>query len=284
MLRKVIQIAGKTYVISLPSSWLKKYGIKKGDSLEVQEKGSYLVVAPEKELGEEMLRIDVSGVTHIKRILGAVYKAGYDAVRIDYSSKEERKAIDETLSMSLKTFHVMEEKDGSIIIKNLSEMRIEEFEQMLRRMFLLIINNIEDAVKGIEGKDEEILEEVISRDLEINNCADFCRRSLNRKGYALFIKTPPLYFIVEQLEKIGDAIRDIAIENEKSKIDLYKRAAAITRNFYELYYGFDIMKFDIWISNIEELKKDLAKDESSLKLLVEELYSMNGALLVCKLG
>ncbi|MEK6968026.1 MAG: PhoU domain-containing protein [Nanoarchaeota archaeon] len=294
MLRSVIQISGKTHVVSLPTSWLRKYGIKKGDSLEVQEKESYLIVSPEKELGGNSITIDVSGVqSSIKRLLGAAYKAGYDEVQLIYESRTEREAIDKALAISMKTFQVIEEKEGKVRIKNLSELRHEEFEQMLRRMFLLLLSSIDDIVKSSDKNDIEILNKVIERDFEVNNCADFCRRSLNRKGYAMFIKTPPLYFIVEQLEKIGDIIRDIAVNAKEEDIhhDLCAEAAKFFREFYELYYSFDVKKFDAWLKMNDEIKNEMASSKKTtsrafnlLGTMVEELFAMNGALLVCKLS
>jgi len=284
MLRKVIQIAEKTYVISLPTGWLKKYAIKKGDSIEVQEKESYLIVSPDAELGGNSVTIDVRGVQgSIKRLLGAAYKAGYDEIQLIFGTKDEHDAIEKTLSVSLKEFHIMEESKGKTRIKILSQLRHEEFEQVLRRMFLLILTSMDEI--NSKNKDSQ---KIVERDLEVNNCADFCRRSLNRRGYAFYIKTPALYYIIEQLEKIGDIIRDLAAGKEPPPAELSKDAAKFLRIFYELYYNFDIKKFDDWLKMNDDIKKKIASVKSStttglLNTLAEELFATNGALLVCKL-
>ena len=44
MKRKVIQIADSTQLVSLPRKWTIKNGIKKGDELEIVEKGPKLIV------------------------------------------------------------------------------------------------------------------------------------------------------------------------------------------------------------------------------------------------
>ena len=42
MIRKVIQLASRTLVVSLPSKWVKTVNVQKGDEIEVIEKGDQL--------------------------------------------------------------------------------------------------------------------------------------------------------------------------------------------------------------------------------------------------
>ena len=44
MKRKAIQLANQTLVISMPSKWVKEQGIKKGDEIDVEEKGKRLMI------------------------------------------------------------------------------------------------------------------------------------------------------------------------------------------------------------------------------------------------
>ena len=52
MKRKVIQIADSTQLISLPRKWSLAHGIKKGDELEITEKGRQLTVSI-TQMGEQ---------------------------------------------------------------------------------------------------------------------------------------------------------------------------------------------------------------------------------------
>ena len=45
MKRKVIQIAESTQLVSLPRKWALKYGVKKGDEVDVLEEGNKIVVS-----------------------------------------------------------------------------------------------------------------------------------------------------------------------------------------------------------------------------------------------
>ena len=59
MKRKVIQIANSTQLISLPRKWSLQFGIKKGDELEVEEKGSQIIVSTEKGVKNKKIKITV---------------------------------------------------------------------------------------------------------------------------------------------------------------------------------------------------------------------------------
>ena len=59
MKRKVIQLAHSTAVISLPSKWVKKYGVKKGDEIEVGEEESRLIVTAEQTGSPKKQEIEV---------------------------------------------------------------------------------------------------------------------------------------------------------------------------------------------------------------------------------
>jgi len=48
MKRSVILMGGKTYVVSLPAKWIQKYGIQKGEELELEEIDNTVIVRTDK--------------------------------------------------------------------------------------------------------------------------------------------------------------------------------------------------------------------------------------------
>ncbi len=277
-----MQMAEKTLVVSLPTEWLRRHKVEKGHSVEVQEKGAYLIVAPEHEQTPAPLRIDITGIERsVKRIIGGAYKAGFDEIEITYSTPAEFESVKKTLEVSLKTYEIVERKDGFARIKNLSEIRVDEFEQVLRRLFLLLLESLKEL-----NAPSPPLDVIIERDLEVNNCADFCRRLLNHKGYVLYAATPALYYIVEQLEKSGDLIRDCAklASSEAVPMQEVVHAQQALRGFYDLYYQFDLVRFDAWLTGRQDIGQKKSALAGLLSTLQQELYAANGALLVCKLS
>ncbi|MBU4502331.1 MAG: AbrB/MazE/SpoVT family DNA-binding domain-containing protein, partial [Nanoarchaeota archaeon] len=88
MKRKVIQMAGKTMLVSLPAPWVKKFGIKKGDELELEEGNQNIIISTKKDYSASKIKIDISDLDTqvIKWTLSAIHKSGYDEVEIIYSS------------------------------------------------------------------------------------------------------------------------------------------------------------------------------------------------------
>ena len=88
MKRRVIQIANSTQLISLPRKWTQKYGVKKGDEMEVEEQGNKILISTEKgaELGH--IEIDVTGLdrTTILYYIQTLYRTGYDEIKVNFNN------------------------------------------------------------------------------------------------------------------------------------------------------------------------------------------------------
>lgn len=296
MKRKVIQLAGKTYVVSLPSKWAKQYNIKKGQELEVQEKGRKISFSTQGTLGEETKHIDISSLSKrlIRRVLGALYKVGYDRFEVRFSHSEELVAAQEVVYEEFLGFEVVHQEKKHFSVIRLSHMESQEFDIVLRRIFLIIKEMGENTLLALEKKDKQQLSSVILRDFSINKLSDFCRRVLNKHGLANQNKVAPLYFIVETLEKIGDAYRDYAkncIEKFPKGRSLFALQESINQFyifFYETFYHFSLVRVDMLLKKQKELESDFKNYFSQkhfqehalfLYLIYALVFDMNGALL-----
>ena len=71
MKRSVIQLAGKTLLVSLPSKWARNCGVRKGEDIEVEERGKSLVITTEKPADIEKKEIVLKGEEGlIRRTIG----------------------------------------------------------------------------------------------------------------------------------------------------------------------------------------------------------------------
>ena len=301
MKRKVIQLAGKTLIVSLPSKWAKKYNVKKGDEILVEERGGNLVIGSEKELSQEKTEISIIGLDPmVKRALGAIYKAGYDEVDVQFEPKELETA-QEVIREEFIGFEVVYQGKNRLKVKNISSIDKEELETILRRIFLIINQMAEESINAVEKLDIAWLKTIAFMDKDINRYADFCRRILNKYGYTKFRVSPPLYYIVEQLERIGDSYRDICthvIKNrtklDKETLEIYKEINTFFKEFYELFYKFDLNRLakfgkkryelvDRFKNEIEMCKKNEMMVLFYLYNLLDNTFDMNGALMVVTL-
>lgn len=253
MKRKLIQMGGKTIVVSLPSPWVKKYGLKKSDEVDLEEKGRALLISMNKNLDIKKIVLDarsfkISG----RRIMAALYKKGYDEIDVLYDKPQELEEIKKALSLEAANFEIVKQTKGHCIIKSISETTDEEFDNILRRTFLVLNSMIEEIEEGLKSKDKKLIEEAKDHEKTNNKFTHFCRRSLNKKGYKDYELTAIMYTIIEQLENVADELKFLCdyllsedlkkMEVSKKTFDLFNDVKNFTNQFYELFYKLDLEK------------------------------------------
>ncbi|MBI2133346.1 AbrB/MazE/SpoVT family DNA-binding domain-containing protein [Candidatus Woesearchaeota archaeon] len=251
MKRKVIQLAGKTLVVSLPSKWAKKLGIKKGDELEIEEKFDKLVATARKSIDIEktsiMIKQDI-GKEVQRWAISAIQKSGYDEIEILYETQATAKIIQDLVKEVFVGFAITEQSGNRTVIRSIAQELESEFDTILRRAFLVTMALGEGITDYLGLKKKEELKELLALEQTNNQLCNFCERMLNKKGFKDYRKTTFAYVIVWNLEKICDTYKEIIHEISQSKEvdsiekDLIAANNRLLRTYYELYYKFDYKK------------------------------------------
>ncbi len=296
MKRKVIQLAGKTFVVSLPSKWVKQQGIKKGDEVDVEGQNNKLVINTKTEPFEQKIADVADLKVMLHRYIGALYKAGYDEIEIRFETPEQLDIIQKVLMRTCIGLEITKQGNKYLVAREISKTEPEEFENVLRRTFLFLMGIGEESLEAIKNKKTKEIEQMILRDDNVNRFTDFCRRIINKGRYEK-LRAAPLYFIVEELEKIGDDYGDMCRYVKENPVGLtkeieevYKETNAFFREFYELFYKFDfkkIEKFGIKRNGLKEkIKKAVMKaKKEEIPLLIylgriaESIFDMSGPLM-----
>lgn len=266
MKRKLIQMAGKTMVVSLPSSWVKKYGLKKGEEIDLEEQGQRVVISTGKEYDIEKVRIDLKGATEraIRWTLSALHKSGFDEIVIDHDKKETVKIIEELIKDLYTGFTIMEQTKERCILKSISKDKESELDPTLRRAFLVTMSMGEETLEAIKKRKFGDLKELAMKERMNNQLTNFCERILNKRGYKDHKKTNFMYVIAWNLEKICDNynyICNLLKDAKKVKIGndiikLYESANNLFKEYYGLFYKFDINR----LSELGAKKKEIEKE------------------------
>jgi phosphate uptake regulator len=246
MERKVIQLAGRTLVVSLPSKWAKKYGIKKGDTVFLEEKERRLLVSTKKGVDVNKAEITLKGPDEFaRRNIGIAYQKGVDELSLRFENPKTKNAIEDALSTTM-GFEIISQGEKSCIIKSVATAVEEEFSNILRRAFLTLLAMAEESYDAVSRSQFSRLKSIADSDKTVNKLTDFCKRILNKKGYGKSRLTNYIYCIVWELERIGDEYRDMCrqISNSKTRISkdvlqVYKETNTFFRDFYNLFYKFD---------------------------------------------
>jgi phosphate uptake regulator len=292
--RSVIQLAGRTLLVSLPSKWVDAQGIKKGDEVDVLEDGHRLVINTEPNSAIESVELDADalGSLHlIRRYVFALYKKGIDEIKIKYSDPKTADAVRDTILNETVGYEIVSQTPKSCVVKLITSGGITEFDNLLRRTFLLLLTMSEESLTTIKSGNFEHLAKTALLEKTNNRLTIVCRRSLNKVGSDTYNKVGPLYYIVEEMENLGDEYKYLCqnltrLEDKKSRdirpeiINLLERANTSLRLFYELFYKFDVHKYDqvgTYRNQIIDEAHDLVDKK---KLTPAEFYALHHAILI----
>lgn len=266
--RKVISMAGKTMVVSLPSAWVKKYGVKKGDELDVDEQYRRVIVSTDKLIKGEKTKVDIDGMGIIaKRSVDALFKRGYDEVEVAYSGKKELEEIKEALEKTATTFMMVEENPSSVVLKSVANISQEDFQPVLRRMMILYKQMGNDLLEAVKKNDNEKIEKVKDLEKENNKHTHFLRRAINKGAYSDYKTITTMYTFLEQIENIADEWKFLCLFLLDKKPKLSKDVLKVfeeVNEFNELFYKVFYETKKKQIQDFAEQRKELV--EKMLKL------------------
>jgi len=265
MKRKVIQLAESTFVVSLPTSWVKQWGVKKGEELDLVENGPRLSISTTspRELKKGTVDASTANERTLRWLLSSLHKKGYDEIEITTGSFEHTKIIDELLKNLFIGFTIVHQTDRSCIIRTVSKELDDQFDVILRRAFLVTLGLADQTLALTkQGKYHE-LPALLELEKTNNQLTNFCERMLNKRGHPEPSKTTFLYVVIWNLEKIADDYKYILETLSKNKkinkktIDLFAHVNDLLRNYYELFYRFDLSKLNTLATQYKDVQKKI---------------------------
>ncbi|MFX0024321.1 MAG: PhoU domain-containing protein [Candidatus Hermodarchaeota archaeon] len=174
--RKVQKTGGSSYIVSLPKVWIDKHHIEKNDTLGIlsQPDGNLLItpqIDSEKIVKTKEIIVDeFEDNNYFFRILIGAYIMGFSKIVIKSSKKFEpyiRDCINNFTQIAIGP-EVVEESNNFIVIKDLLNPTEMPFEKTIKRMYILVHDMHEDAIKAFETGNITLAEEVIKRDNDVD--------------------------------------------------------------------------------------------------------------------
>lgn len=267
MKRKVIQLAGKTFVVSLPTSWARQWGVKKGEEIEVTENGPKLIISTAKPRDVKKSNVDLTKASErtIRWVLSSLHKKGYDEIEVITDKPEQAALIDELLKDLFIGFAVIHRTNNRCIIRSLSRELDDQFDTVLRRAFLITLTLAEQSCETL--KQGKPLTKFLELEKTNNQLTNFCERMLNKHGHQEPVKSTFLYTIIWNLEKIADDYKYICEERKAAEktLQIYERTNQLLRKYYELFYGFSIKLLDELADEQKKVYEDIKKEMQSSK-------------------
>ena len=210
--RKVIKLAEKTLVVSLPAYWTKANNISKGDELFLEDQQSKIMISKSSPDVKSSVSIDGDSLGVLtKRVLNELYHSGTDRVIMKIRKPETLERLNIALNQLL-GYHIIEQKGNSVVIEDLAKSD-QDFQVILRRFMLLLKTMLDDSVQSVKKNDFN-LSSIAARDIDINKFAHLCMRALN-KGKFPTNEIARLHTMIYQIEQMGDDIKNVITEVEK---------------------------------------------------------------------
>lgn len=276
MKRKIIKQGHNTLTITLPSDWVKKLNLKPGDEIEIYENKDLLILNGFERTKEKMALLDITGFTIplLWRFFQGAYRAGNDEIKVvfdsdkkeyqdafhyyttqfDYSKLGEKVSKKPAIAMlqglvdRFIGMGIIETGKGYCIIKEMGEPTAKEFDNALRRIFLVIIQLFERVILAIENneiKEPNLCKELHTIDLNVDKFVDYCCRILNKIATSFpEDKKMLLFSTLYLLELVGDEFKYIGKHLAISKrpvSDVLPFAYEVKEHFeeyYRLFYKF----------------------------------------------
>jgi antitoxin component of MazEF toxin-antitoxin module len=269
MKRKIIKQGHNTLTLTLPSDWTKKLNMKAGDEVDVHERDSSLIINGYEKNKEKKAEIDITNFTIplLWRFFQSAYRSGANEIKVtfdpnkkqyedafhfyttqfDYSKLGEKippkppiamiqSVVDRFIGMG-----IIETGKNYCIIKEMGEPSIKEFENSLRRVFLVILEMFERVIEAIEKDeigDSNLCKEIHTIDLGTDRFVDYCR-ILNQLSTSFSDSRKMLLFSsLFILELVGDEFKYIGkhLALSKKSVKDVASLAEIVKSYFETYY------------------------------------------------
>lgn len=267
MRRKVIQLGTNSLLVSLPSSWVKNHGIRKGDEVEVNETQSSITVTSSQTAKRNRTLALADNPELAARQINIAYKRGIDELEVQYENPKAYAAALEQLK-NLIGFEVVESGKRRAIIKNIATGDAGDFTTVLRRAFLTLIEMSESAEECAAKNSKEAAGHLKVAEFNIDRLTDFCKRLLNKQGMDDTAATTMNYGILKDIERMADHYAALAeSKTPRNAASILGESRAQLRVLYELYYSFDHAKAGRYIEKakqLEESAKPLLKSKNPL--------------------
>ena len=274
MKRKVIQIADKTLVLSLPTDLVKEWGVKKGEEVDVLESGPKLIVstAEPRMLKKGIVEASNASERALRWLLSSLHKKGYDEIEI---TGPHTSVIDQLLKDLFLGFAIIYKTGNTCTIRSLAKELDDQLQVIVRRAFLVTLSLADQSLELIKQKKYQELLSLTELEKQNNQLTNFCQRILNKRGLEEPVKNNFLYVIMWNLEKIADEYKYICEhlagrKITKETIELYSKTNSLLRRYYELFYKFDVAELsrlaDEFKALSKELESKLAKNEDAVTI------------------
>jgi len=249
MLRKLVKQGAATLMVSLPSKWIRSNNLNKGDEINMQEAEQFLIISAAQIKTKNQVEIKLQDLNEasIRTLITNTYRKGYDKIIVKFENSDQYKILESTITTKLIGFDIVKKEKNTCIVENITEPSIEQFDNILGKMFsnISILFQI-TAQRFNSEKPEEDFNEVEQRIMQYDN---FCRRVISKKH----ITNKKTEFFWTFLHLVDHGHRELYhLNNVLGKIKISEATKLLLQDCEKM---FDLIKETYLTKNVSILSK-----------------------------
>ncbi|QLC33855.1 phosphate uptake regulator PhoU [Halarchaeum sp. CBA1220] len=307
--RKVQVTGGSTFTVSIPKDWAREHDVEAGDEIAFHPDSGSLLLSPVSDDEAERGTFDISGMEGdaLTRTVMTMYVSGFDVLVLeaDRITSAQRRVV-RNATQGLVGLEVLEETGDRIVVQDLLDSSELSIHNAVRRMRLIALSMLDDAVTALCENDHDMAEDVIERDDDVDRLwfvvSRIFRGALRSPRTAQEIGVSretcfDYHSSARQLERIGDhaaKIANVALELDEevpaeaaeALADLHADAADIVDTAMEALFTDDredatdlanqaresVLDIDEHARALDDILRDLEPHEAQhLGLVVDSL-------------
>lgn len=216
--RKIQEVGGGTYTVSLPREWAESEGLTQGDCVNLHTHvDDILVIQPQESEIEPPARVEIrvgdESVVSLEQTLRAAYAVGAKQVLLDASdtfTTEQRRVVDR-VARNLTGMSVVEEAESRITVRTLLDPGEVSVRQSVRQLTFVALSMHRDATATLTGDANS--GDLADRDDQVDRLYALIDRSFGRalarldEVDALGLTRPELFALwrtTRELERVAD--------------------------------------------------------------------------------
>lgn len=185
--RKLQQVGGGTYTVSIPKEWAERYRFEAGSNVHLyaHDDGSIVLRSSRKDGGEltsTRVAVDGEGTRPVERALKATYMTGFKTVILEASGAftPDQRRTARTVTQALVGTEVVEETDDRIEVSDLLSPADVSIRQSLVQLQFVALSMHRDATEPLGNNNHVEPESFQRRDDEADRLFAMIARHFNR--------------------------------------------------------------------------------------------------------
>ncbi len=226
--RRVQATGGGSYVVTLPKEWVKRYGLEAGGEVFVEQlpDGSLWVRPLSARSGgtaSSHVRIEAgeASAEELLRWVVSYYIAGVDVIEVDVGKRGQLvREIVPFVSSRLMGVEVVEESSDRVVFQVVVDPASMPLDKSFSRLTRTVGYMLEDAARGLEAGDSELLGSIPGRDDVVDKLFIFVwrqvflvlngRRLVRELGAHSLADAVLTMTAAKHVERIGDHVSNVA--------------------------------------------------------------------------